>query len=314
MGSPVEGAQLYQSNKYLRVLIKAAPGQNTMKISRSQFLKTSALALAIPALSKVDVFGKPIKNVGLQLYTLRTELSKDVEGTLKRVAEIGYKEVETFGYSNGKFFGKTPGEFKTILSSLGLSTPSGHYMPNNLKKDWNVAVDHAAEAGQKYMMCAFLFPQDRKTIDDYKKLCETLNTAGEVCQKAGIQFGYHNHDFEFQIMDGQIPYDVMLKGTDPKLVKMELDLYWAIHAGKDPVELFKQNPGRFPLVHLKDMAKTEKREFAEVGTGSVDFQRILDAHKTAGIQHYFVEQDAVTKGTPLEAIATSYKNVAKLRV
>ena len=285
-----------------------------MTISRKQFLKTSALALTLPMLSKVDVFAKPIKNVGLQLYTLRNELTKDLEGTMKRVAEIGYKEVETFGYGGGKFFGKTPAEFKALLTSLGLTTPSGHYMPNNLKKDWNVAVDHAAETGQKYMMCAYLFPADRKTLDDYKKLCDTFNEAGQVCQKAGIQFGYHNHDFEFQTLDGQEPYEIMLKGTDPKLVKMELDLYWASYAGKDPVALFKQNPGRFPLVHLKDIAKTEKREFAEVGTGSIDFQRILDARKVAGIEHFFVEQDAVTHGTPLEAIAISYKNVSKLRV
>ncbi|WP_077924433.1 sugar phosphate isomerase/epimerase [Spirosoma sp. 209] len=285
-----------------------------MTISRKEFLRTSALALTLPYLSQVDVFAKPIKKIGLQLYTLRNELGKDVEGTLKKVADIGYREVETFGYAGGKFFGKTPAEFKTLLTSLNLTSPSGHYMPNNLKKDWNVAVEHAAGIGQKYMMCAFLFPQDRKTIDDYKKLCDTLNTAGEVCQKAGIQFGYHNHDFEFETLDGQVPYQVMLSGTDPKLVKMELDLYWAIRAGQDPVELFRKNPGRFPLVHLKDIAKTEKREFAEVGTGSVDFQRILDAHKTAGIQHYFVEQDAVVKGSPLEAIAISYQNVQKLRV
>ncbi|MGF7218061.1 sugar phosphate isomerase/epimerase [Spirosoma lacussanchae] len=285
-----------------------------MIISRKDFLRTSALALTLPYLSQVDVFAKPIKKIGLQLYTLRNELGKDVEGTLKKVADIGYREVETFGYAGGKFFGKTPAEFKTLLTSLNLTSPSGHYMPNNLKKDWNVAVEHAAGIGQKYMMCAFLFPQDRKTIDDYKTLCDTLNTAGEVCQKAGIQFGYHNHDFEFETLDGQVPYQVMLSGTDPKLVKMELDLYWAIRAGQDPVELFRKNPGRFPLVHLKDIAKTEKREFAEVGTGSVDFQRILDAHKTAGIQHYFVEQDAVVKGSPLEAIAISYQNVQKLRV
>lgn len=287
---------------------------NLKTISRSEFLKTSALALSLPLLSKVDAFAKPMKNVGLQLYTLRSELSKDLEGTLKKAAQIGYKEVETFGYGNGKFFGKTPGEFKALLSGLGLTTPSGHYMPFNLRKDWTMAVDHAAEAGQKFMMCAFLFPQDRKTADDYKKLGELFNQSGEVCKKAGIQFGYHNHDFEFQPLDGQLPYDLLLKETDPKLVKMELDLYWATHAGQDPIALFKANPGRFPLVHMKDMAKTEKREFAEVGTGSIDFQRILDARKLAGIEHYFVEQDAVTKGTPLEAIAISFKNVEKLNV
>lgn len=204
-------------------------------ISRSEFLRTSALALSLPLLSKVDAVAKPMKKVGLQLYTLRNELGKDAEGTLKKVAEIGYQEVETFGYANGKFLGKTPGEFKSFLSGLGLSTPSGHYMPNNLKKDWNMVVDHAAEAGQKFMMCAFIFAQDRKTADDYKKLGELFNQSGEVCKKSGIQFGYHNHDFEFQPLDGQLPYDLLLKETDPKLVKMELDLYWATHAGIDPL-------------------------------------------------------------------------------
>ena len=283
-------------------------------VSRNEFLRTSALALTLPLLSKVDAVAKPMKKVGLQLYTLRNELGKDPEGTLKKVAEIGYKELETFGYANGKFVGKTPLEFKAFLSGLGLSTPSGHYMPGNLKQDWSRVVDQAAEAGQKYMMLAYLYPQDRKTADDYKKLGALFNQSGEVCQKAGIQFGYHNHDFEFQSLAGQLPYDLLLKETDPRLVKMELDLYWATHAGIDPIELFKKNPGRFPLVHLKDIAKTEKREFTEVGTGSIDFQRILDARKLAGIEHYFVEQDAVTKGTPLEAIVTSFHNVQKLRI
>lgn len=285
-----------------------------MLFSRKEFLRTSAVALSLPFLSKVDAVAKPMKNVGLQLYTLRNELGKDPEGTLKKVAEIGYKELETFGYSAGKFFGKTPAEFKSLLNGLGLSTPSGHYMPNNLREDWNKVVDHAAEAGQAFMMCAYLYPNERKTADDYKKIAELFNQSGEVCKKAGIQFGYHNHDFEFELLDGKLPYDLLLSETDPKLVKMELDLYWATHAGIDPLDLFKKNPGRFPLVHLKDMAKTEKREFAEVGTGSIDFQRIVDARKLAGIEHYFVEQDAVTNGTPLEAIAISFKNVQKLRV
>ncbi len=282
-------------------------------ISRKDFLRTSALALTLPLLGRVDVSAKPMAKVGLQLYTLRNELSKDAEGTLKKVAAIGYKELETFGFADGKFFGKTPAEFKALLSSLGMTTPSGHYMPAQLKKDWNKTVDHAAEVGQKYMMCAFIMPNERK-LDDYKAFVELFNQSGEVCKKAGIQFGYHNHDFEFQKIDGQLPYDIILKGTDPKLVKMELDLYWASYAGIDPVALFTSNPGRFPLVHMKDMAKTEKREFAEVGTGSIDFQRILNARKVGGIQHYFVEQDAVVTGTPLEAIAVSFKNMGKLSV
>ena len=287
--------------------------QSPQLISRAAFLKTSALALGIPFLSQENAEAKTLKTVGLQLYTLRDDMGKNPQGTLKKVAAIGYKEVETFGFGEGKFFGQTPKAFKTFLDGLGLKTPSGHYMPTQLKKDWNATVDSAAEAGQQFMMCAYLFPDERKTLDDYKKFAELFNQAGEVCQKAGIQFGYHNHDFEFVTLDGQVPYDVLLKETDAKLVKMELDLYWVTFAGKDPVELFKQNPGRFPLVHLKDMAKTAKREFAEVGTGSIDFQRILDARKTAGIKHFFVEQD-VCAIPPIEAIAISYKNVKKLSV
>jgi len=283
-------------------------------ISRADFLKTSALALSLPLLSRFEAQAKPIKNVGLQLYTLRGELSKDPDATMKRVAEIGYKEVETFGYTDGKFFGKTPQAFKEQLKSLGLTSPSGHYMPNQLKSGWDKIVDDAATIGQKYMACAYIMPAERTKADDYKGFVDLFNKAAETCKKAGIQFVYHNHDFEFQPLNGQLGYDIILKGTDPKLVKMELDLYWTIIAGKDPVDLFKQNPGRFPLVHMKDIAKTEKKEFAEVGTGSVDFQRILNAAKIGGIQHYFVEQDAVTKGTPLEAIATSFKNMQKLSV
>lgn len=285
------------------------------KISRQTFLRQAGtLALAAPILTKLDAFGKAPQRVGLQLYTLRNELPKDLEGTLKKVAEIGYKEVETFGYSDGKFFGKTPKEFKAILDGLGLTAVSGHYMLAGIRKGWDKAIADAAELGSKYMNCAYLFPNERKSIDDYKTYAQLFNQAGEATRKSGIQFGYHNHDFEFQAIDGQLPYDILLKNTDPKLVKMELDLYWVSYAGKDPVELFKQNPGRFPLVHLKDMAKTEKREFAEVGTGSINFQRIMDAKTTGGIEHYFVEQDAVVKGTPLEAIAISYQNVMKLSV
>lgn len=283
-------------------------------ISRADFLKTSALALTLPLLARFDAQAKPIKNVGLQLYTLRADLSKDPDAVLKRVAEIGYKEVETFGYTNGKFFGKTPQEFKEQLKSLGLTSPSGHYSTAQLKEGWGKIVDDAALIGQKYMACAYIMPQERTKADDYKRFVDVFNPAAETCKKAGIQFVYHNHDFEFKPVDGELGYDIILKGTDPKLVKMELDLYWTIIAGKDPVELFKQNPGRFPLVHMKDIAKTEKKEFAEVGTGSVDFQRILDAAKIGGIEHYFVEQDVVAKGTPLEAIAVSFKNMQKLSV
>ncbi len=279
-------------------------------ISRKEFLKTGALALALPLLTKNISFAKPPKNIGLQLYTVRDLMAKDPKGTLKKVADIGFTEVETFGYANGKFFGMAPTEFKDYLKSLGMTTPSGHYMPAQLQTSLSQLVDDAAAAGQKYVACAYIMPNER-TLDNYQKFIELFNKSGEVCQKAGIQFCYHNHDFEFQNVDGKIPYDLILKETDPKLVKMELDLYWSSFAKQDAVALFKENPGRFPLVHMKDMAKTEKREFAEVGMGSIDFQRILDAGKMAGIKHLFVEQD-VTKQPPLEAIAISYANIKKM--
>lgn len=292
----------------------------TEKISRQQFLKVGALATSAALLSKAEVFAKAPKNPGLQLYTLRDAMAKDPDGTLKKVAEIGYKEVESFGYADGKFFGKTPKEYAAFLKSLGLSTPSGHYnsglfrgMKGTQADVWKRATEDAAIAGQKYMVWAYLFPQERTKIDDYKRHIELFNASAEICKSAGIQFAYHNHDFEFQSLDGQLPYDMILKQTDANLVKLELDIYWATFAGKDPVELFKQHPGRFPLWHVKDMAKTEKREFAEVGTGSIDFQRIFDARKTAGMTHYFVEQD-VCQRPPLEAIAISYKNLQKISV
>ncbi len=290
------------------------------KITRQQFLKLGALAASAALLPQFDALAAPAKKVGLQLYTLRDLMAKDPEGTLKKVAEIGYKEVEPYGYSDGKFFGKTPKEFSALLKELGLSAPSGHYTTGNVMKgkgtltdDWKRAADDAATVGQKYMVCAFLFPPERTKLDDYKKFADLFNKSAEVCKAVGIQFAYHNHDFEFKPMEGQIPYDVLLSGTDKNLVKLELDLYWATFADQDPVALFKKHPGRFPLWHVKDMEKTAERAFAPVGTGSINFQRIFDAKKIAGMTHYFVEQD-VCKLPPLESIAISIKNVEKMKV
>jgi len=291
------------------------------KPGRRQVLKLSALTAAAALTSRFDVLAAPAKKVGLQLYTLRDEMGRDPVGTLKKVAQIGYKEVESFGYAEGKFFGKKPAEYAALLKDLGLSTPSGHYVTGkvmmkdegSLLNNWKRAVDDAAAIGQKYMVCAYLFPEERTKLDDYKKYVDLFNKSAEVCRAASIQFAYHNHDFEFKALGGKVPYDVLLSGTDPKLVQLELDLYWATFAGQDPVALFKKHPGRFPLWHIKDMEKSPERAFAEVGTGSINFQRIFDARKIAGMTHYFVEQD-VCKRPPLEAIAISYKNVKKLKV
>jgi len=290
------------------------------KISRKSFIKASAFALVTPMLSKLDLGMRAPSKIGLQLYTLRNEISKDLEGTLKKVSEIGYKEVETFGYSDGKFFGKTPKEFKALLKTYGLNPVSGHYgagventkTKGTLSNEWERAVSDAAELGQKYVVCAYLTPNERKSIEDYKKYTDLFNKAGEVAKKAGLQFAYHNHDFEFQKLNGELGYDYIAGKTDANLVKLELDLYWIVKAGMDPVDLFKKYPGRFPLWHVKDMDKGDK-SFAEVGNGSIDFSKIFAARKTAGLTHFFVEQD-MTKGPVFEAITTSYKNVTAMKV
>ncbi|RZK29257.1 MAG: sugar phosphate isomerase/epimerase, partial [Hymenobacter sp.] len=175
---------------------------------------------------------------------------------------------------------------------------------------WDKAVDDAAQIGVKYMVCAYLFDTERGNLDHYKQIADHLNKAGERCKKAGIQLCYHNHDFEFAAQSGKLPYDVLLSQTDKNLVKMELDIYWATKAGHDPVALFKANPGRFPLWHVKDMDKTDKHDFTEVGNGSIDFKRIFAQAKLAGMQYFFVEQDK-TPGDPFSSIQQSISYIKR---
>jgi sugar phosphate isomerase/epimerase len=251
--------------------------------------------------------GKRISKIGLQLYTVRNEMGKDVEGTLAKVAQLGFKEVEFAGYYN-----RTPEQIKSILKINGLSAPSAHTNIGAMKsKDWQKSVDDARAIGHKYLVLAYLTPQERTKLDDYKQVIELMNRAAEDCKKAGIQFAYHNHDFEFQAMDGQLPFDLILKETDPKLVKIELDLYWIAKAKHEPEKYFAMYPGRFELFHVKDMDNTEKAFFTEVGRGVIDFKRIFQM-KNSGVKHYFVEQDQ-TPASPFDSIKVSYDYLQNLR-
>jgi sugar phosphate isomerase/epimerase len=300
--------------------------KSAIMITRKAFLRNMAGLAAGTLLTDKGIAlttNAKERAIGLQLYTLRNEMSKDPAGTLKKAAELGFREVENFGY-NGKFFGMDAAAYKTLLSGLGLAPVSGHYMwggatdnppQGSIRKGWEQAVADAAALGQQYMVLAFLFPNERKTPDQYKKVAEDLNKAGEICKKSGIQMAYHNHDFEFQPIDGVLPFDLLMKETDASLVKAELDLYWAVKAGQPPVELFKQYKGRVALWHVKDMDKTEKKSFTEVGNGAIDFAPIFKAHKTSGMQHFFVEQDQCP-GSPFDSITQSItyikKNLVKL--
>ena len=248
-----------------------------------------------------------IRIIGLQLYTVRKEMQEDFEGTLNRVAAVGFREVEFAGY-----FDRTPGQVKKALSDSGLKSPSAHVVLKTLSGELGKAIDAAKTIGHRYLVLGYLFPGERKSADDYRRLAALLNEAGESCRKAGLRLAYHNHDFEFATLDGQVPYDLLLKETDPGLVKLELDLYWISKAGRRPEEYFDKYPGRFELFHVKDMDGTPRRSFTEVGRGTIDFKRIFGRSGQAGVKHYFVEQDE-TPGPALDSAKISYEYLRSLR-
>lgn len=284
--------------------------------SRRIFLKNTALisagAMVSPSLLRNSGLYDH-KRIGLQLYTVRDAMAKDPAGTLARVASIGYNDMEAATYTGTElYYGMSVNDFAKVLKDNGLELPSAHYAlgeganpaKGTILNDWQKAVDDAQAIGQKYMVLAYLPDDARKTLDDYKKVADYLNKAGETCKKSGIQLCYHNHNFEFPEIDGQVPYEVLLNSADPQLVKMEMDIYWVTKAGHNPLDLFKEHPGRFILWHVKDMDNTPKQFFTEVGSGIIDFKTIFKHAKEAGMQKFFVEQD-VCPGSPFDSIAKS---------
>ncbi|RYY30432.1 MAG: sugar phosphate isomerase/epimerase [Chitinophagaceae bacterium] len=278
-------------------------------MERRRFLKSMAVSTAGVALGS-NLFAAPQKRpLGVQLWTVRAYLN-DLKGSLARLAKLGYNELEVFDY-DGRFYGKTPGEFQKICKDLGFTIVSSHYMtgrhnpqlPGSLLNGWEKAVEDAASIDIKYMVCAWLYKEERVSLDKYKELAAMLNKAGETCKTAGIQLAYHSHNFEFPPIDGIVPYDFILENTDKDLMKMQADLYWITKAGADPVAYFNKYPGRFPLWHVKDMERGSEH-FAEVGKGVIDFDRIFAAREVAGLKHWFVEQDQ-TNREPFESLKIS---------
>lgn len=292
--------------------------------TRRTFIRQSSLAGAGLLLTKENWFKKK-QLIGLQLYTLRNEIQKDVEGTVAKVAAIGYNSVELFGYGNGKFFGKTPEEFSSILKKNNLRTPSGHYMmlaylTKGDMEDLKKTVADAAKMGHDYLTIPFLMDNMRASLDDYKKLAEKINVAAAEAKKAGLKLAYHNHNFEFKDWgEGQTGFDVFVKETDPSMVGFEMDIYWVVRAGLDPVKLIQEHPGRIKMWHVKDMAEkvaptvdtNGKQYFTEVGTGIIDYKEIFKHQKESGMEFFFVEQDQVN--IPVyDSITRSFTNVKKL--
>ncbi|MEO8112381.1 MAG: sugar phosphate isomerase/epimerase [Ginsengibacter sp.] len=289
--------------------------------TRRSFLKATTVLSAGMLLTRSSGCNSKNSLIGLQLYTVRDAMEKDPRGTLAKVAEIGYNSVELATYTGSeKFYGMSPSEFAIALKQNGLVAPSAHYrlgeeqpkgvvQQGTMLHDWDKAVDDASALGLKYMVCAYLADVERGNLDHYKKVAEQLNTAGERCKKAGIQLCYHNHDFEFIKQGDQYPYDILLS-ADKDLVKMEVDLYWVTKAGQDPIKLFNEHPGRFPLWHVKDMDNTTKKDFTEVGNGVIDFKKIFEHKNKAGMKYFFVEQDK-TPGSPFDSITKSIAYIKK---
>ena len=287
--------------------------------TRRSFVKTSAM-LSAGILTSPRLFAFDKKYIGLQLYTVRDHMQADPIATLAKVAQIGYNSVEGATYTGTEqFYGMAASAFAKLLKQNGLIMPSSHYrlgeelingstQRGTLLNDWARAVDDATTVGLKYMVCSYLADTERGTLDHYKKLADDFNTAGEICKKAGIQFCYHNHDFEFIQEDGKYPYEILLANTDKDLVKMEMDIYWVTKAKQDPIALINENQGRFPLWHLKDMDNTANQMFTEVGSGIIDFKEIFKHTRKAGLKYFFVEQDKCP-GEPYESITKSLKYI-----
>lgn len=236
--------------------------------------------------------------IGMQLYTVRSAMEESVERTLARVAQAGYDEVEFAGD-----FDRSPQEIRRALDDTGLRAPSTHLQVDLLERDWEATVDLAATIGHEYLVVPSMPPALRTALDGYRQAADRFNRLGEAARAAGLTFGYHNHDFEFAMLEGRRPYDVLLQETDPALVTLELDLYWITKAGGDPLAYFRDHAGRFALVHVKDMAADGA--MADVGAGSIDFATLFSRSSQAGIRHYFVEHDH--PADPFVSIATSYR-------
>lgn len=268
-------------------------------MDRRNFLMT-ATGGALAALSADAYSAETLNRIGVQLYTVRNEMAKDFDGSLRKIASLGYKQVEFAGYYN-----RDPKQIRALLDSLGLEAPSAHVPLRDIRENLPRAIETAKIIGHRYLICPYLMENERKTLDQYREYAALFNQAGEECRKAGIQFGYHNHDFEFMPIEGKMPFELLLAETNPKLVKIELDLYWTVKAGQKPIEFMKKHPGRIVAFHVKDMDASERGFFTEVGRGVINFGEIFQAGRKAGVELFIVEQDQ-TPGSPFDSLKVSY--------
>ncbi len=244
---------------------------------------------------------KTMSEFGIQLYTLRDEMPKDPKGVLKKLAGFGYKQIESYEGKDGMFWGMTPMDFKKYMDDLDMKIIASH---TDIAKNFEQKVADAASIGMKYLICPWVGPQ--KKLDDFKKFADTFNEKGKICKQNGIRFAYHNHDYSFKELEGELPQDVMMSNTDPSLVDFEMDIYWVVTGKQDPEAWMKKYKNRFRLCHVKDRSKTpvenNSLNSVNLGTGSINFKEILKTAKANGMEYFIVEQEAYAGTTPLKAV------------
>ncbi|QES87805.1 sugar phosphate isomerase/epimerase family protein [Rhizosphaericola mali] len=290
--------------------------------SRRHFIRNSGVLTAGAFLNKKSIFEKSKELIGVQLYSIKEDAAQDLKASLQYISSIGYTNVELFGYSDGKYFGHSIAEVAGWLKSFNLKSTSAHYsLADYLYKDnaddLSKVIETAKTLQHDYVTIPWIDESARKSLEDFQKFSERLNKAGEACKNAGLKLAYHNHNFEFQqygfsqdSKGNTIGYDVMLSDTDPSLVDFEMDIYWVVYAGRDPLKYFQQYPNRFPMWHIKDMHVVPPRESCVVGQGIIDFKEIFKHKKEAGFKNFFVEQEAFSANVPPKlAIAESIKYI-----
>lgn len=293
-----------------------------MNISRRSFLMKGTLALAGTTLfsRQLSAIAKKKEVLGIQLYSIRDDMKTDPLGTLRQLADMGYKNVEHAGYGNRKFYGYAAKDFKRVLGDLGLSMPSGHTVMGKQhwdegKKDftdeWKYTVEDAAVMGQRFVISPWLDESMRTNYDDFKNYMDVFNKSGELCKKSGMKFGYHNHDFEFsQELNGKKIFDLILESTDPALVAQQLDIGNMYHAGGIALDIIKKYPGRFELMHVKDEIKAADKgemgggyESTVLGKGIIPVKEVIDlGKKSGGTRHFIIEQESYQGLSPLESV------------
>lgn len=247
---------------------------------------------------------------GIQVYSVKEDMQADFRSTLRQLASYGYRQIESFEGAEGMFWGMGNKGFAAYMKELGMELTASHC---DVTKDLERKAAEAAEIGMRYLICPWLGPQ--KSIDEFRRFADSFNKAGEVCRKNGIRFAYHNHDYSFKPLDGQIPQQVLMENTDAALVDFEMDIYWVVTSGEQPEVWLKRHPGRFRLCHIKDRMKQplpdNKNSSCRLGSGVIPFASILKTAKANGMLYHFAEQEYYERGTALESAKANAEYLRK---